>query len=125
MEYGQDLAVMAELEKGIKIEQVTRSEYDTDPTHKEKEVINHFISKVHARKSDRIPIKLEGKGPDAYLLQEWVWHKGKGAPRVSQSFKELVRHYGKPSEFMLKQKFKERMDAGGVRFANQGNRNMT
>jgi hypothetical protein len=31
VEYGQDLDVMAEYEKGVKVEQITRTEYDTDP----------------------------------------------------------------------------------------------
>ena len=31
VEYGVDLIAMAELEKGIKIEHITRSDYDTMP----------------------------------------------------------------------------------------------
>ena len=34
IEYGQDLAIMGEMEKGVKIERLTETEYDTKP-HRE------------------------------------------------------------------------------------------
>lgn len=120
IEYGQDLQIMAELEKGIQVNMLTRTEVDTNPPPKEKKEVNKYIEKLHSRKADRIPIKLYGSGPDAYLLQDWVIHRGKGAPRVSKNFMDMTRHYGRPSEYLIKKKFKERYDAGGIRFAQQG-----
>jgi len=38
---------------------------------------------MRSRKEDRVPIKLHGRGPAAYLLQDLVCHRGKGAARVS------------------------------------------
>lgn len=83
VEYGLDLPIMAELDKGIHIDQLTRSEYDTNPPKKENLYINKYLSNLHSRKADKVPLELHGSGPDAYLLQEWVFHRGKGAARVS------------------------------------------
>jgi len=94
VEYGIDLHVMAELEKGMKVEKLTETPYDTDPPKDEKEYINEYLSHKRPRRSDRIPVKLVGKGPAAYLLQEWHHHKGKGAPRVSETFRRIAHTYG-------------------------------
>jgi hypothetical protein len=111
VEYGLDLSIMAELEKGIRVERLSNTEYDANPSQAEKEKVNKFIMKMRPRKSDRIPIKLEGKGGSAYLLQEWVCHRGKGAPRVSQTFRDITRHYGRETQHFLKGPIVRRMKA--------------
>ena len=69
IEYGQDLEVMAHYEKGVRVSMITRTEYDTNPPNKKEEkYVNHYIENLHSRKSDRIPEKLHGTGPDAYLV---------------------------------------------------------
>lgn len=83
MDYGQDLEAMAESDKGVKVTKITRSVYDTDPAPRESKYINRYLMKEHSRKSDRVPIGMDGTGPNAYLLTEWVVHRGKGAARVS------------------------------------------
>jgi hypothetical protein len=114
---------MAEMEKGQRVHFLTRTDYDTNPEYmdkKEYKFVNKYLEKTHSRKADRIPKKLLGSGPDAYLLQEWEVHRGKGAPRVSQVFKDVARHYGRKDEHFLKRKYKERMDVGGIRYASMG-----
>lgn len=83
IEYGLDLHMMGEWEKGIKMERITDSEYDAKPHKEVKEKTDHFLMKMRSRYQDRIPLQLKGKGPAAYLLQEIVCHRGKGAARVS------------------------------------------
>ena len=84
VEYGVDLHVMAELEKGIKVERLSRTEYDANPPAEQKKKVNSYLEKYKSRKSDRVPLKLIGRGGvQSYLLQEWVFHRGKGAARVS------------------------------------------
>ena len=120
VEYVLDLSIMAELEKGIRVERLSNTEYDANPSQAEKEKVNKFIMKMRPRKSDRIPIKLEGKGGSAYLLQEWVCHRGKGAPRVSQTLRDITRHYGRETQHFLKGPIVRRMKAQGIRFATLG-----
>lgn len=121
VEYGLDLQVMAELEKGIKIERLTRSEYDINPSKEEQEKVNKYIYKMRSRKCDRIPLELQGKDNHAYLIQDWVIHRGKGAPRVSRLFQDIARHYGqKDTEHFLNTKTRRRMRHGGIRFASLG-----
>ena len=55
VEYGLDLPIMAELDKGIKIKQITNTEYDTHPGKVEKEYVDNYLRKLHSRKGDIIP----------------------------------------------------------------------
>lgn len=34
IDYGQDIDVMAEMDKGVQVQQLTRTEYDTNPPNK-------------------------------------------------------------------------------------------
>jgi hypothetical protein len=97
VEYGVDLHVMAEYEKGVKIERLSRTEYDANPPKDEHKKVEKYIEKLRPRKNDRIPMKLIGRSGDAYLLQDWVIHRGKGAPRVTETFREIAKHYNTPT----------------------------
>jgi hypothetical protein len=121
VEYGCDLQAMAELEKGIRVERLSRTEYDSNPPKETEEKVNKYIYKMRSRKSDRIPLELQGKSCNAYLLQEWVIHRGKGAPRTSRLFADIARHYGrKETEHFLNTKTRRRMAKGGIRYASLG-----
>ena len=85
---------MGQLEKGLKVEKLSQTDYDTMPPPAEKKRVDGFMMKMRSRKSDRVPIKLEGKGPNGYLLQDWNCHRGKGAPRVSETFRHIALKYG-------------------------------
>jgi hypothetical protein len=122
IEYGQDLHIMGEYEKGIKVQKITETEYDTKPYTEAKKRVNHYIMKMRSRHVDRIPLELHGKGGAAYMLQELVCHRGKGAARVSQTFKEIALYYGTDKEHLIKTKHRRRMDAGGLRYASLGNK---
>ena len=49
VEYGQDLDIMAEYEKGVKVEQITRTEYDTDPYFAEKKEVDKYMMEMRPR----------------------------------------------------------------------------
>ena len=57
VEYGLDLGIMGELEKGVKIESLSRTEYDSNPPADVKNKVNAYMEKMRCRKSDRIPIE--------------------------------------------------------------------
>jgi hypothetical protein len=86
VEYGLDLSAMAELDKGIRVERLSRTEYDSAPPPTEQKRVDKYIYKMKKRRSDRIPLELQGKSFNAYLVQDWLLHRGKGAPRVSKHF---------------------------------------
>ena len=87
VEYGLDLRVMAELEKGIKMEYISRTEYDTDPVkhegHEKTEQYEQFFTTQSSRSRDLIPLEFSGKAGHGYVLYERVAHKGKDSPRVT------------------------------------------
>ena len=68
VDYGLDLAVMAELEKGVKVERISNTEYDANPPAEVKEKVNRYLIKSRSRKADRVPFKLIGRSTDSYLL---------------------------------------------------------
>jgi hypothetical protein len=68
IEYGQDLAMMGEAEKGVKITRLTTTEYDTNPHRESKESVDIHLMKMRSRWQDRVPLELHGKGGAAYLL---------------------------------------------------------
>lgn len=61
---------MAEYEKGVKIEHISRTDYDADPhTDKEEKLgVDNYMMNMRSRRMDRVPFKLDGRGPAAYLL---------------------------------------------------------
>ena len=70
VEYGQDLNVMAEYEKGVKITHLSRTDYDADPNRDNEETlhVDNYMMNMRSRRMDRVPEKLSGRGPAAYLL---------------------------------------------------------
>lgn len=58
IEYGIDLAAMAELDKGLRTVRITGSDYDTMPPPKEKAKVDHYLYTMKNRKADRIPVEL-------------------------------------------------------------------
>lgn len=122
VEYGVDLHIMAEYEKGVKVKTLSRTEYDTNPPREVKQHVEKYFEKSRPRKNDRIPIKFTGRSGDGYLMQDWVIHRGKGAPRVTETFREITRHYGTPTEHMIKPRIANRMRKNGIRYAVLGDK---
>jgi hypothetical protein len=97
VEYGIDLHIMAEYEKGIKVVKLSTTEYDANPPKVVADKIQKFFEKQRPRQADRIPLKLIGRGGDSYLIQDLICHRGKGAARVSETFREVAKHYNTPT----------------------------
>lgn len=117
VDYGLDIYMMAQLEKGVELHQIKRSEIDANPPeHLEKE-IEHKLSKYRCRAEDRIPLTFYGKSDKGYILRDQVKHKGRGSSNVSQLFDAAVRYAGSEKEHMLNNRVLMRMKAGGPRYA--------
>lgn len=91
VDYGIDLALMAELEKGVRITRLSNVPTDTDQVNQPskipsdlKEDTERYMQHMRPRKYDKIPIKFWGKGPGGYMLYDWVHHRGRGAAKLSQ-----------------------------------------
>jgi hypothetical protein len=72
------------------------------------------------KKQDFIPEDFIGKGGKAYILKNWVIHRGFGAPIVSKRFRDAVRLTGSKNQYNLNKKLLLRMQAGGPRYAAMG-----
>ena len=74
------------------------------------------------KRHDFIPEDFSGKGGKAYILKNWVVHRGFGSPIVSKIFRDSVRLTGTKKEYQLKKMRLARMKAGGPRYAAMGAR---
>lgn len=86
------------MEKGVKLVKIKRSELDANPPEPIKKKIEMKLSKIRSRKTDRVPEDLVGKGGKAYILTNWIVHRGKSSPKVNKYFKEAVRLVGTEKE---------------------------
>ena len=91
VDYGCDLNVMAELEKGMRIEKLHETDADVNMEATAKIDVETYLSKMKSRRYSCIPEKFVGKGPGGYMLYDWVHHRNKGAAKPSEQFKTVVR----------------------------------
>lgn len=108
---------MAEMEKGVRMYKVARSDIDANPPEAVKKRIEESLTKIRAKKHDFIPTGFTGKGGKGYILKDWVIHRGQGAPIVNRQFRDVVRLSGSKKEHLLSSKLRLRMKAGGPRYA--------
>lgn len=120
IDYGKDLNIMAEIEKGIKLVKVVRSDIDANPPEQVRKRIEESLAKMKPKRQDFIPEDFVGKGGNAYILKNWVIHRGFGAPIVSKRFRDTVRLTGSKNEYNLNTRLRLRMQAAGPRYAAMG-----
>jgi hypothetical protein len=83
VDYGADLHIMAEMEKGVHIEKLMRSEADMKPHATKAKDVELFLSKLRPRRYDKVPLEFTGKGPNGYMLYDWIFHRSVRAPKVT------------------------------------------
>ena len=118
IDYGCDLKLMSEIEKGIMMIKVKRSDIDANPPEQVKKAIEEKLSQLKSKRHDHIPEGFTGKGGKGYVLKNWVVHRGQGAPIVNKRFRDAVRLAGSHREHLLNKKIRMRMEAGGPRYAS-------
>lgn len=93
VDYGCDLTLMAEMEKGVKIERLHEGKHDDagKPNPEKMEEIEEYLSKMRPKTYDKIPEAFVGKGPNGYMLYDWAFHRTKRAPTVTDQFKNIVQ----------------------------------
>lgn len=75
---------MSEMEKGIKMYKIKRSDIDANPPEAIKKKIEEKLAKMKSKRHDFIPEDFKGKGGRGYVLKNWVIHRGLGAPKVNK-----------------------------------------
>lgn len=117
VDYGVDLRIMAEMEKGVRLQKIRRSGTDTQPPEALKKKIEESLAKMKCKRKDLIPEDFIGKGGKGYILKNLVIHRGRGAAKVSKIFKDTVRLMGSERQHQLNSLLKLRMIHGGPRYA--------
>lgn len=122
VDYGIDLDMMSMMEQGIHLHTINRSDNDSNPPKEIEEKVEDFLSKQRTRRFDQVPETFEGKGGKGYILKNWIVHRGKGAAKVSKTFREAVRLTGSAKEHQLGKRTAIKMKSGGPRVATMGNK---
>ena len=78
-DYGSDLNLMAEMEKGVKLKRLATKDHDTGVPEQEQKEVDAYLSRLPRRRYDKIPVKFYGKGPNGYLLYDMTFHKSNKA----------------------------------------------
>lgn len=91
VDYGCDLYVMAEMEKGVRIEKFHEREADVKAEPLKKKDVEQYLSKMRPVAWHKVPETFVGKGPNGYMLYDWIWHRKRGAPATSKAFQDVVR----------------------------------
>ena len=82
-DYGSDLNLMAELDKGVRLQRLADKEGDSKLNKEEQEEVDLYLHKLPRRKYDKVPINFVGKGPGGYLLYDMTFHKTDRAAQVT------------------------------------------
>lgn len=92
IDYGKDLALMAEREHGVFLQKIRRSEIDCRPTKEIEDKISPVIRNIKPRAIDKIPVRFYGKGCSGYLIKDMVCRRGLGSKRVSFMFQKFCMY---------------------------------
>lgn len=117
VDYGSDLHVMAEMEKGFKLTKLSPSTIDSKPTKAIQDKVESHLAKKRPRQYDKIPLEFSGKGPRGYILFDMVFHRGIGSPTTTRTFQDTVRWTHTDKEGAVRPAIANRMKYGGPRFA--------
>ena len=128
VDYGIDLELMAANERGMRISRLTNIPNDTNLKNDVqrlpktiKEDTERALQNTRPRKMDKIPFKFWGKGPGGFLLCDWVIHRGRGSPNLTQHARDMIRWTGtEDGKSRVKSDMAKRMKLGGPRYAIMG-----
>lgn len=120
IDYGCDLRLMSEIEKGVKMVKIKQSDIDTNPPEAVKKRVEAALAKMKPKKHDYLPEDFVGKAGKGYILKNWIVHRGMGSPMVTKRFKDAVRLYGSHKQYQMSKKALLRMQEGGPRYAAMG-----
>ena len=100
VDYGKDLFVMSQVEAGVELHKLDRTQVDTDPPKDVVENMSKVLRNIKPKKMNLVPISFVGKGPHGYLIKEMIVNRGHGSKRVTQMFKKFCM-YSEKSPHLL------------------------
>ena len=80
VDYGVDLRLMSQLEKGVRMYKIKRSDIDANPPEAIKQMVAKSLAKMKPKRKDLIPEDFIGKAGKGYILKNMIIHRGFGAP---------------------------------------------
>ncbi|OMJ88636.1 hypothetical protein SteCoe_9421 [Stentor coeruleus] len=120
IDYGLDLSVMAELEKGIGEIRFIKSAIDINPPPDVVKRVQEKIDKLRPPRVYTIPKGTVGKGPKTIQIKDIIIKRGNGKIDVSPMFKKVC-YWGEKTPTTFPKKVRANLDKG-PRIASYGYR---
>ena len=111
VDYGLDLPLMAELEKGIPSVELTSTTLDYNPPKETKEQVQKELQKVKVPDMYFVPKYEVGKGARKYVVKEMVVNKGHSGMDINYQFKRILE-WSETSPQRLPKQVREKLDQG-------------
>ena len=93
IDYGSDLVLMAQRERGVLFQRYRRSDVDINPPKEVKDRMEKILEKQKKpKKHDIVTEKFVGTGSRGYFVKSWVVYSGHGSERVNKKFKDIVHN---------------------------------
>jgi len=117
VDYGKDLQVMAERDRGVLIQRFRRTEVDIYSTKETEAKMEKILENLPKKKYDLVTEKFIGRGTGGYFVKSWVVYKGHGSERVNKKFKDILNYTSRPHK--LPHNIKKKLEKG-PRIATKG-----
>ena len=119
VDYGLDLEVLAERERGVQVKRFSRTAEDLAPNADFNQKIESVLVTKKKKKWDQVVEDFVGEGSRGYLIKNWHVYRGHASERVNKKFKKCV-HYGDKLH-MVPKRARDKLKKGlGPRIASLG-----
>lgn len=92
MDYGKDLYIIAQREKGLHFQRFRVSEIDANPPKEIQEKMEKHLEGQGKRAYDVVTEGFIGHGNKGYYIKSLIVNSGHGSERVNKKFKMIVQH---------------------------------
>jgi len=117
VDYGKDLHILAEKDRGILFERYRFTELDVKPPAHIKAKLDKLYEESSKKRYEIVTENFVGHGPKGYYVKSWIVARGHGSERVNKKFKMAVQHTQKPQ--LMPDRVRNKLSQG-PRIAAQG-----
>jgi len=117
VDYGKDLHILAERDRGVLFERYRFTELDANPPAVIKAKMDKMYEETSKKRYEIVTENFVGHGPKGYYVKSWIVASGHGSERVNKKFKMAVQHTQKQQ--LMPDRVRNRL-AKGPRIAAQG-----
>lgn len=92
VDYGGDLAMLAQRDQGIFFQRYRTTEIDAKPSKEIQDKMEKILDNQTKKKYEIVTENFVGRGSKGFYIKSWIVNKGHGSERVNRKFKMAVQH---------------------------------